>query len=42
MDIMWPISRSQFHVSFIFMEIKFIHFHSSVMFVFKSTSICNS
>ena len=42
MDIMWPISHSHFHVScFFFIEMKLIHFHSCVMFVMKSMSICN-
>ena len=42
MDIMWPISQS--HVScilFMFIEVKFIHCHSCVMFAMKSMSMCN-
>ena len=29
------------YIFFIFIELKFIHFHSSVMFAMKSMSICN-
>ena len=28
-------------ISFIFIEMKFIHYHSGVMFVMKSMNICN-
>ena len=42
MDIMWTISQSHFHVSCLcFIEIKFIHCHSCMMFVMKAISICN-
>ena len=44
MDIMWPISQSQFHVSHImssmFIEIKFVPCHFCVMFAMNSMSIC--
>ena len=29
------------YISFIFIKIKFIHFHSCVMFIMKSMNICN-
>ena len=39
-DIKWPISQVTLAcISFIFIEIKFIHFHSCMMFVMKSMSI---
>ena len=41
MDIIWPISQSHFHLLFIFVEMKFIHCHSCVMFAMKSMSRCN-
>ena len=39
--IMCPISQSHFHLSFIFIKMNFIHFHSCVMFVMKSIYIYN-
>ena len=40
MDINWPISQVTFAcILFIFIEIKFIHFHSCMMFAMKSMSI---
>ena len=37
MDIMWPISKSHFHVSCLCsLTMKFIHCHSCAMFVMKS------
>ena len=41
MDIMWPISQSHFHLSFIFIKINCIHFHFCVMFVMKFIYIYN-
>ena len=41
MGIMWPSSQSYFHLLFIFIEMKFIHYHSCVMFAMKSMNICN-
>ena len=43
MDIMWPISQITLScILFVFIEIKFIHCHSSVMFAMKSMSMCNN
>ena len=42
MNIMWFISQSHFlGISFMFIEITFIHYHSCVIFAMKSNSICN-
>ena len=34
-DIMWPMSQPHYHVLFIFIEMKFIHFHSLVIFFYE-------
>ena len=42
MDIMWPISQIILPcISFIFIEMNFIHYHSYVMFAIESMSIGN-
>ena len=42
MDIMWPISQSHFScILFMFIEMKFIHCHSCVMFAMKFMSMYN-
>ena len=39
---MWPICQIIIPcISFIFIKIKFIHFHYCVMFLVNSMSICN-
>ena len=42
MDIIWLIRQIiLLYISFIFIEIKFIYYCSSVMFIMKSMSISN-
>ena len=41
MTTMWHASQSHFHVLFLFIEIKFIHYHSYMMFIMKFMNGCN-
>ena len=41
MEIVWLVSQSHFHLSFIFIKMNFYYCHSSVMFKIKSMSIYN-
>ena len=42
MDIMWPIKPITLPcILFMFIEMKFIHCHSCVVFAMKSMSMCN-
>ena len=42
MDIMWPTSQSHLHyILFMVIVIKFIRYHSCMMFVIKSMGIYN-
>ena len=41
-DIIWPISQIIIScISFMFIKMKFIHYHSRVIVVMKSMTLCN-